>query len=120
MWDFPENAGLAQILEQLDRKQKPIAAVCHGVAGLLNGPRGKPIVAGRRMTVISDKEDEMFGVAGILPFLPESRFRSHDVQVVVGAPFERHVVRDGHFVTGQNPASAAELGNILVELLDKS
>lgn len=119
MWDFPSHVGLARLLEQMTGAHKPIGAVCHGVAALLNGPAGKPIVAGRRITVISDLEDQMFGADKIVPFLPESAFRKHGAHVTVAEPFTEHVVEDGLFVTGQNPASAGEVGRRLIALLSR-
>lgn len=119
MWDFPNNPQISQLLAGLTGQRKPIGAVCHGVSGLLNGPAGKPIVQDRRITVISDEEDRLFGVADIVPFLPESRFRQLGVNVSVGAPFAEHVVEDGLFVTGQNPASAAEVMRRILALLSQ-
>jgi putative intracellular protease/amidase len=117
MWDFPNNSRISQLLGALSEQRKPIGAVCHGVSSLLNGPAGKPIVHDRRITVISDEEDRLFGVAGIVPFLPESRFRQLGVHVSVGAPFAAHVIEDGLFVTGQNPASAGETMRRILALL---
>lgn len=117
MWDFPENPQIARLLQALRAQRKPIGAVCHGVSSLLNGSEGRPIVSDRHITVISDEEDRLFGVADIVPFLPESRFRELGVRVSVATPFEAHVVEDDLFVTAQNPASAGEAMRRILSLL---
>lgn len=116
-WDFPNNATLGNLLAGVQGKGGVIAAVCHGVLGLLNDNGGKILAAGRHITCISDKEDEMAGYDKLVPMLPESTFRAAGAQVTVGAPFEAHVIVDGTIVTGQNPASAGVVSRAILTQL---
>jgi putative intracellular protease/amidase len=72
---------------------------------------GKPLVKGRRLTAVTDKQVEELGIA-ITPQHPERELRS------AGAAFEsntafrdlfaNHVVVDGRLVTGQNQNAGSE------------
>jgi hypothetical protein len=99
---------------------KIVAAVCHGPAGLLNalGPAGESIISGRRVTGFTDSEEKASGKQGCVPFSLEQRM------VKMGGVFERgesdwgeYAVRDGHLVTGQNPASSERVASLAVEVL---
>jgi len=117
VWDFPTDAGVARILEAMERDKKLVGAVCHGVCALLNGPAGKPYAAGRTITSFSDQEDIMSGLDKVLPFLTEGRLREKGVDVKVGEPFAPHVVKERNLVTGQNPASAEGVARAMLEQL---
>lgn len=118
-WDFPDNDTLAEILATVEGRKGVIAGVCHGVSGLLNKANGKAIGAGRNVTCISDREDEMAGYDKLVPLLPESSLKGAGANVLVGDPFAAHVVVDGNFVTGQNPASAAGVAEAILKQLGR-
>ena len=93
-----------------------IGGVCHGVAGLLNAHAAPGLVRDRRLTCISNREDELAGFDKIVPLMPETPLRSAGAALSFAEePFGEHAVRDGNFVTGQNPASAAACGRLLIE-----
>ena len=116
MWDFSDNPSLKQLLEDFNRQHKPIGAVCHGVAGLvaLENSAGEPLVKGRRLTAFSNKEEEAAGLAGIVPYLLESKLVSLGASYNKGADFISHTVADGNIITGQNPASSMEVAKQLL------
>lgn len=116
-WDFPDNAALGAIMADIDGRGGVVAGVCHGVCGFLNKRDGKAFGAGRKLTAISDREDEMAGFDKLVPLLPERTLRAAGAEVVCGAPFEAHVVVDGNYVTGQNPASAAGVAEAILQQL---
>lgn len=118
-WDFPDNDTLAEIIETVEKRNGVIAGVCHGVSGFLNKSNGKAIGAGRKLTCISDREDEMAGYDKLVPLLPESSLKGVGAQVLVGDPFAAHVVVDGNYVTGQNPASAAGVAEAILKQLGR-
>lgn len=119
-------------------RSETIALVCLGPFVLLSVPpeangfvaklerRPKPttpkwIYSGYQMTVISNQEEEqakpMLG-DGEMKFYPQTgleragtRFSSNTT------PWTGHVVVDRELITGQNPASALEVGQRLVERL---
>lgn len=118
MWDFPDNADVARLLGAMHAAGKPVAAICHGVSCLLNQVGGQVFAKGRRLTVISDREDELAGYDKLVPYMPEGRLRAAGAEVLLaGEPFAANVVTDGLLLTGQNPASASALGRHLVEAL---
>lgn len=117
VYDFPNNPAIGALLGKLNSLNRPIAAVCHGVAGLLNESAGKVFAKGRKLTSISDAEDIMGGLDKILPMMPEQHLRQAGAHYSAVAPFEPHVVEDGNLVTGQNPASAEIVAKTLVKRL---
>jgi len=113
MWDFPEDAELARLVAEVDAAGGIVSAVCHGATGLLaaRGQDGQPLVAGRRVTGFSNVEETLVGLRRRVPFLLEDALRERGAGFSRALlPFVSHVVEDGRWVTGQNPASAREVG----------
>ncbi|BCY09361.1 dimethylallyltransferase [Actinoplanes sp. L3-i22] len=118
MWDFPDDESLAAIVNTIGRTGV-VAAVCHGVAGLLGATTatGEPLVAGRTVTGFSDAEEVLAGATAALPFSLEQRLKELGAVVEVGEPFTPTVRRDGRLLTGQNPASSAGVAAAVVDAL---
>jgi putative intracellular protease/amidase len=79
---------------------------------------GTPIVAGKRVNGFTDAEEVAAGLDKVVPYLLETRLRG------LGGIFERnaenfkpHAVRDGNLVTGQNPASSAQVAALMLQAL---
>ena len=55
LWDLADNKILNELLEEFNREEKPIGAVCHGVVALLSlhNHNGEHLVKGKRITVMS-------------------------------------------------------------------
>jgi putative intracellular protease/amidase len=109
MWDFPNSPELTRLLENFDRQQKPIAAVCHAPAALvpLKTPTGDAFVKGRVVTGFTNGEEKAVQLEAIVPFLLETRLRELGGEVKTADDFAPHVQQDGLLITGQNPASSA-------------
>lgn len=117
MWDFPNDPAVGQVLAKALKSSRVAGGVCHGVGGFLN-PGVVSLVAKRRMTCISDKEDELAGFDKIVPAMPEAPLRKAGaILSFASEPFGCNAVRDGNLVTGQNPASAAKCGALILEAL---
>lgn len=112
-WDFPDNPVLGRVLATT-AQSGVIGGVCHGVCGLLNPVDGKALAVGRKLTCISDKEEEITGFDKLVPLLPETALKQAGSIVTVADPFEAHVVADGNVVTGQNPASAGGVAEAML------
>lgn len=114
MWDLPDNAALIGLLERMWAAGKPVAAVCHGPAGLVNvrDADGRPIVAGRQVSCFTNSEEEAVGLYDVVPFLLETRLKELGGDFGGAADFQPYAVRDGQLVTGQNPASSAEVARL--------
>ena len=119
MFDFPGEARLAGILSSFAAEGKPVAAVCHGPAGLV-GVRtadGQPLVRGRRVTGFTNSEERAVKLDQAMPFLLETKLEEEGGRFSGGPDFAPHVVVDGLLVTGQNPASSAPAAEALLKLL---
>lgn len=120
MWDFPDSDGLQAITRAICEQGGIVSAVCHGYCGLLNTrlSDGRLLVAGRRITGFSWREEILAGVSKLMPYNAEEemmrRGASHEKALL---PFVSHVVADGRLVTGQNPFSAKATAKKVAELL---
>lgn len=119
-WDFPNDANVRRLAEAVDRAGGLVSAVCHGVLGLTSALTvdGKPLVAGREVTGVSNQEEELTTFDKVVPVLPESRLvELGGIYGCAAEPFGAYVAVDGNLVTGQNPASAPFVAQVLVEKL---
>ena len=108
MWDLPGDAGVTRAVESAHAAGKLIASVCHGAAGLVSArrPDGEPAVKGLRINSFTDAEEAAVGLAEVVPFQLESRLRELGALFVGAANWQPFAVRDGQFITGQNPQSS--------------
>lgn len=119
VWDFPSSPAVDRVASAIAARGGIVAAVCHGPSALLNvhAPDGNLLIKGKRVAGFSNAEERAAKLDTVVPFLLEDRLKESGAQYVEGALFTRHVVVDGRLVTGQNPQSAAALGEAVVELL---
>ncbi len=119
MWDLPGNTALARVIGAIFDAGGAVGAVCHGPAGLIDakGADGLPIVRGRRVNGFTDSEEKASGLGGTVPFLLETRLRETGAKFEGGADFQPYAVRDGMLVTGQNPASSANVAALMLDIL---
>jgi putative intracellular protease/amidase len=119
MWDFPDNAALAQIATSIYAASGVVAAVCHGSAGLINVKRadGRHLVAGKRLAAFTDDEERAVGLDRVVPFLLASKLSAYGAIHVPAPNWQKNVIVDERLVTGQNPASAAGVGHEIARLL---
>lgn len=107
MWDFPEDEALEKTLRETFQQEKPIAAVCHGPAGLVNVRfHGSYIVQNQKINCFTNEEERETGRDTIVPFLLESRLRARGAQFKATRPGKPICIESGPFITGQNPASS--------------
>ncbi|SHH00783.1 type 1 glutamine amidotransferase domain-containing protein [Massilia sp. CF038] len=140
MQDLVRSKALGRLLTSFHERGKPTALVCHGPAALLaalqdpvasvgameqGGAPGKKgwIYAGYRMTVISNQEEEQAKAAlkgGVMRLLPQTALEKAGASYSSNtAPWTAHVVSDRELITGQNPASALQVGQALLARLNK-
>lgn len=121
-WDFPEEPSLRKLVEGLMLDDGVVASVCHGVLGLTGARKldGTPLLAGRGVTGVSNAEEKLLQVENIVPQLPETVLKDLGAEYTCAGPLEAHVVRDGHLITGQNPASAPLVAQAVIEALNAS
>lgn len=119
MWDFADDGALAALAARLYENGGIVGAVCHGPAGLLNIKLsdGSDLVKGRKVAAFTNAEEEAVGLTNVVPFLLETELIKRGATVVTASNFTKNVQVDGRLVTGQNPASASDLGTEVVRLL---
>ncbi|KAH6914965.1 ThiJ/PfpI [Coprinopsis sp. MPI-PUGE-AT-0042] len=105
--DLASDSTNGKLVSDFWNSGKIVSAVCHGPAALVGGvdSNGKSIFEGRSFTGFSNKEEEM---------VEKVKGESTKRPLSPGVP---KVVVDGRLITGQNPASAAGVGEALVKAL---
>lgn len=123
MYDFVDNQPLQELARKVYEKGGIVAAVCHGVAGLLNIKLSDKslLLKGRKVTGFSNIEEQLAELDKVVPFLTENKlggrggeYSKHD------DPWMPYVVEDGRLITGQNPASTALLAEHVLAKLKAS
>ena len=119
MWDFPENIELATIAAAIYEQGGVVGAVCHGPAGLVNIKlsNGEYLVAGKTVSTFTNDEEAAVGLSDVVPFFLEERLHDRGATVEKAPNFQAKTIISDRLVTGQNPASAAGVGEKMVELL---
>lgn len=119
MFDLAKSELLGEIVSYFDEKNKIIAAVCHGPAGLLTAEKdGKPFVSGRTLTAFTNEEEIAYKKDQLTPFMLE------DALVERGAVFENggvgavNVIEDSNLITGQNFQSAELFAKTIINHLE--
>lgn len=119
MWDFAQSQDLAKLVGRAFDANAVVGAVCHGPSGLLSAKSaaGYPIVQGRRINAFTDSEERAVELDKTVPYLLETELRAQGAVFESADDFQAHAVRDGNLVTGQNPASAGKVAELLLEAL---
>ncbi len=121
MWDFADNQELAAIAAAIYEAGGIVGAVCHGPAALVNIKLsdGEYLVANKTVAAFTNEEEAAVGLTDIMPFLLEAKLIERGANFTKVANFQVCVVACDRLVTGQNPASAAGVGEKMVELIEK-
>jgi putative intracellular protease/amidase len=108
LWDLVDNESSISLIESFINAEKPVAAVCHASAVLLNAEnnQGNALVAGKKVTGFTNSEEAAVQLTDIVPFLVE------DELIKKGGDYQKTedwgvlAIEDGLIITGQNPASS--------------
>lgn len=119
MWDLASNVDAGRLVEGFYNSGKPVAAVCHGPAALLGARTtdGRPLIRGKRITGFSNAEEEQVGLADVVPFRLAEALADSGAHYQHGDPWAAYCVVDGRLITGQNPASSADVARALLDAL---
>ena len=121
-FDLGTSEDLGRQITAANARGAIIGGVCHGPLGLLRAttPDGEPLVAGRRISAVTDKQVRELGISAT-PLHPERELRA------AGARFEgevgrrdvlaNHWVVDGNLVTGQNQNAGPKVARLMMEQL---
>lgn len=122
VWDFYNNQLLGKMLFTAWQNGDTIAAVCHGVSGLLSiyPATGNNLLKGIQMTGFSNQEESVLKIDKVLPYSLENKLQLSGAKYLAVKPGNALVVVDGQFITGQNPASADAVANAVILKLQNS
>jgi len=125
-YDFPSSKDVNRVVASIYEQGGVVAAVCHGPSALLNATLsdGKYLIKGMKVTGFSNEEEAiteiLIGKKQVVPFFLENELPKR------GAIFEKVYVHEplvivsgsnGRLITGQNPESALNIGEKVVEIL---
>ena len=119
MVDLAKSELLGEIISYFCEKNKVIAAICHGPAGLLSAEKnGREFVNGKKITCFTNEEEKAAKMDTIVPFSLEDSlkdkgalFMKKDAGVII-------VIDDGNLITGQNFQSADLFAKTVIEHLN--
>lgn len=119
MWDLSHDSHSIALIEAFVLADKPVGAVCHAPAVLINarGTDGEPLVKGRQVTGFTNSEEDAVGLTDVVPFLLEDSLKEKGGLYSKGDDWASYVRVDGKLVTGQNPGSSEEAAKALLKLL---
>ena len=123
IFDLADQPDLQRTVAAFWDAGKPVAALCHGTAGLLNVrlADGSLLLKGRKVTGFSNAEETIAQKAvgaEYLPFFIETETPKRGGTFVCGAPFQSFTVTDGRLITGQQNFSGTELAHRLVAVIN--
>lgn len=122
MVDLAKNKDVARILKKFHNEKKPIGMICHAPVALLSLRDIKPWpFEGYKLTVFGKTEEkfaEKLFLHGKVPYYPDEELEKLGARVKNGLPNTSNVVRDRELVTGQNPYSPREFGEVFVKVLN--
>jgi putative intracellular protease/amidase len=118
MEDLAFDADSGRLLAQALASGKPLGVVCHAPAAMLATRRkGRSPFAGYRVTGFTNDEEAAVGLASKAPWLMEDAVRSLGVQFSRGEIWKPYTVVDRNLYTGQNPASAGPLAQVMLKAI---
>ncbi|OUV32423.1 MAG: type 1 glutamine amidotransferase domain-containing protein [bacterium TMED88] len=123
-YDLGYSEELGEKITEANANGAVIGGVCHGPLGLLQAkaPDGSPLVAGRRLTAVTDKQVQELGI-DVTPQHPERELRAagavFESDTAFRDVFATHVVVDKNLVTGQNQNSGGAAAQSVMELLSQ-
>lgn len=126
MFDLADSSVSQEIIKEFYETSKVVSAVCHGPAALVNVKLsdGSYLIANQKVTGFSNAEEDAMGFSGDMPFLLEAALKknagSDSLFEAAAENFGPKVVvsgKNGKLITGQNPASAAPIGEAVLKAI---
>ncbi|HUH33849.1 MAG TPA: type 1 glutamine amidotransferase domain-containing protein [Daejeonella sp.] len=122
LWDLATDQKSIKLIEDFWEAGKPVAAVCHAPAVLLNVKdlNGEPLVKGKKVTGFTNSEEAAVQLTDVVPFLLEDELKAKGGVYSKKEDWATYTVQDGYLITGQNPASSEAAAERLLKLLQQS
>jgi putative intracellular protease/amidase len=124
MYQFRDHADLQRAITEFFEAGKPTAALCHGVAGLIDArlSDGGSLIEGRTMTGFANVEEEAANEAvgrTVQPWRIEDAARERSANYIEGGLWRPFAVRDGNLITGQQQYSGRKVAELVIESLGR-
>jgi len=121
LWDLTDNSESISLIGHFLSNNKPIAAVCHATAALLNvkDDLGTFIVKNKAITGFSNSEEDAVQLTDIVPFLLEDELVKRGGEYQKTSDWQPLAVQDGLIISGQNPASSSLTAEKLLNHINK-
>ena len=119
-YDLGYSTVLGKKISEAYAAGKVVGGVCHGPLGLLlaTDEKGNPLVAGRRLTAVTDKQVKELGIT-MTPQHPERELRAagalFESQTAFRDMLASHTVVDGTIITGQNQNDGVSVAHKMVQ-----
>lgn len=119
LWDLYSSAYSISLIENFLAQNKPVAAVCHAPAVLLNvhDAHGEPLVKNKSVTGFSNSEEDAVGLTQVVPYLLEDALKAKGSCFSKADDWAPYYRSDGLLITGQNPQSSEVTAAALIDSL---
>jgi putative intracellular protease/amidase len=108
LWDLATDATSIKLIEDFLGANKPVGAVCHASAVLLDvkDSAGEFVVKGKAVAGFTNSEEAAVQLTDVVPFLVEDEFIKRGADYQKTEDWHVFAVQDGLIISGQNPASS--------------
>jgi putative intracellular protease/amidase len=122
MFTFRDNADLHAAIRAFYEAEKPTAALCHGVAALVDATLsdGSSLVQGKTVTGFANVEEDYSDKAAgttIMLWRLEDALKERGANYVQAGLFKPFAIRDGRLFTGQQQYSGRKVAALLIAAL---
>ena len=122
MFTFRDSTVLQGVIRTFFEAEKPTAALCHGVAALVDVQLsdGTFLLEGRTVTGFSNREEVEADAAAGVPVMAwriEDEARARGANYVEGGVWKAFAVRDGRLITGQQQYSGSKTAALVIAAL---
>jgi len=119
LWDLANNEKSLSLISDFLAQGKPVGAVCHGSAALLQvkNSDGDFVIKGKEFSAFTDSEEEIVGATALVPFSIEQEAIENGAIFRKSGDWSSFAVADGLLITGQNPQSSEATAQLFLEKL---
>lgn len=122
MYTFRGNKTLQTLIAQFYESGKPTAALCHGVAALVDTQlsNGTYLIAGKKVTGFSLAEDQFVEKTlgtKLFDWYVEPAMRQRSAKYMQGGMWADYAVADGRLITGQQQNSGRSVARLVMAQL---
>lgn len=123
MFTFRENTALQNLILEFYESGKPTAALCHGVAALMDIKRadGTYLIDGKTITGFSKAEDDYVDEAvgaQLFEWWIEPTSVSRGANYVQGGMWANFATNDGNLITGQQQNSGGSVAKLVINQIN--